>query len=107
MASIESVRMVLMHSWSSALLMVSPFTDFFCKAPSTGSSAEIKIFWAHNWIVPASLGRHSLDLTRPPGTHFVFVDRCPFFQDRIHDAPCLFHVILPCEQGAVTFHRRP
>src|SRR6267378_582369 len=72
---------------------------------SSGLADRSNRLRARHWIAPASLGRHSLDLTRSPGICFVLVYRSFRFQHWIDDAPRLFNVILTREQGSVSFHR--
>src|SRR4029077_20687839 len=44
-------------------------------------------------------------LMRSPGVRLVFIDGRALLQDRVDDSPRLFHIVLPCEQGAVASHR--
>src|SRR5260370_42603518 len=61
---------------------------------------------ADHRVFPASGRRYFLiDLTRSPGTRFIFVERSAGLQYRIDDAPGLFHIVLPGKQRSVSHDR--
>src|SRR5262245_36084575 len=74
--------------------------------PSTPILHHSNLSAAQRRVFPASGRRYFLiDLTRSPGTRFVFVERSAGLQYRIDDAPCLFHIVLPRKQCSVSRHR--
>src|SRR5262249_21460106 len=72
---------------------------------SLGGNAEIFLVRGAR-VMPASSRRNSLlDLSRPPGTFLVLVDRSAGLQHRVDDSPRLFHIILAGKQGGVSGYR--
>ena len=131
-ASMESVRMVLMHvassGWRCDLISGLCSTATVMDAPSVlkpggaGQSAILcrfgcriyRDFRRHNTsrlarprlgIVPAAdVGDHMVGLCRPPGVGLVFEDGVIVLEHRVDDAPRLLDVVLACEQRGVSLH---